>query len=72
MPSLQMLPVALRRLLARRPWIHWLVVLASRGRDRRRRATRVDRIDDARRAWGEHAEGARRRAATRDRANRST
>ena len=29
MPSLQMLPVALRRLLARRPWIHWLVVLTA-------------------------------------------
>jgi hypothetical protein len=52
MPSLQMLPVALRRLLARRPWIHWLVVLAAALATAAALRERVDGIDDARRAWG--------------------
>ena len=29
MLSLRMVPVALRRLLARRPWIHWVVVAVA-------------------------------------------
>jgi hypothetical protein len=53
MPSLQMLPVALRRLLARRPWIHWLVVLAAALATGAALRERVAGIDDARRAWGD-------------------
>jgi len=53
MPSLQMLPVALRRLLARRPWIHWLVVLAAALATGAALKQRVAGIDDAREAWGE-------------------
>jgi hypothetical protein len=53
MPSLQVLPVVVRRLLARRPWIYWLavlvLVLAIAGAVRQR----VAGIDAARRGWGE-------------------
>ena len=56
MPSLQMLPVALRRLLARRPWIHWLVVLTAAVATGATLRERVDAIDDARRAWGDARE----------------
>jgi hypothetical protein len=53
MPSLQLLPVALRRLLARRPWIHWLVVLIAAVATGTAVRERVAAIDDARRAWGD-------------------
>ena len=56
MPSLQMLPVALRRLLARRPWIHWLVVFAAAVATGAALRERVAGVDDARRAWGEARE----------------
>ena len=56
MPSLQMLSVALRRLLARRPWIHWLVVLAAALATGVTLRQRVAGIDDARRAWGDARE----------------
>jgi hypothetical protein len=52
MPSLHTLPVALRRLLARRPWIHWLVVLAVAVATGAVLRERVAGIDEARRAWG--------------------
>jgi hypothetical protein len=53
MPSLQMLPVALRRLLARRPWIHWLVVLTAAVATGAALRERVNAIDEARQAWGD-------------------
>ena len=56
MPSLQMLPVLLRRLLARRPWIHWLVVLTAALGTGISLRERVAGIDAARRAWGEGRE----------------
>lgn len=53
MHSLQKLQVALRRLLARRPWIHWLVVLLAAIGTGLAMRERVASIDGARRAWGE-------------------
>jgi hypothetical protein len=53
MPSLQMLPVALRRLFARRPWIHWLVVIGAALATGAALRERVAGVDDARRAWGD-------------------
>ena len=65
MPSLQILPVALRRLLARRPWIHWLVVLTAAVATGAVVRARVSAIDDARRAWGDAREVLVARADTR-------
>jgi hypothetical protein len=65
MPSLQMLPVALRRLLARRPWIHWLVVLTAAAATGAALRERVNAIDDARQAWGDAREVLVARADTR-------
>jgi hypothetical protein len=65
MPSLQMLPVALRRLLARRPWIHWLVVLTAAVATGAALRERVNAIDDARQAWGDAREVLVARADTR-------
>ena len=56
MPSLQMLPVAVRRLLARRPWIHWLVVLQPRSRRAPRCAHTCPPSTNARHAWGDARE----------------
>jgi hypothetical protein len=56
MPSLQMLPVLLRRLLARRPWIHWLAVLTAALATGVSLRERVAGIDSARRAWGDGRE----------------
>jgi hypothetical protein len=56
MPSLQKFLVALRRLLARRPWIHWLLVLAAALATGAALRQRVAGIDDARRAWGDARE----------------
>ncbi|HEX6656588.1 MAG TPA: hypothetical protein VF065_00825 [Ilumatobacter sp.] len=56
MPSLQMLSVALRRLLARRPWIHWLVVLAAALATGVTLRQRMAGIDEARRGWGDARE----------------
>jgi hypothetical protein len=53
MPSPQMLPVAVRRLLARRPWIHWLVVLSAAASAGAVVRERVSGIDEARRSWGD-------------------
>lgn len=53
MPSLLLLPVAVRRLLARRPWIHWVVVLVFAVGTGFAMRQRVAGIDEARRAWGE-------------------
>lgn len=53
MPSLQVLPVAVRRLLARRPWIYWLVVLLLALAIALAVRQRVAAIDAARRGWGE-------------------
>jgi hypothetical protein len=53
MPSLQMLPVALRRVLARRPWIRWIVVLTAAVATGAAVRERVGAVDDARRAWGD-------------------
>ena len=53
MPSLQMLPVAVRRLLARRPWLYWLVVLLLALAIAATVRQRVGGIDAARRGWGE-------------------
>jgi hypothetical protein len=52
MPSLQILPVALRRLLARRPWVHWLVVLTAAVATGAVVRAHVSAVDDARRSWG--------------------
>src|SRR6186997_3013055 len=53
MPSLHWLPVALRRLLARRPWIYWLVVTVTALASGFTVRQRMGDIDDARDAWGE-------------------
>jgi hypothetical protein len=53
MPSLQMLPVVVRRLLARRPWIYWLVVAAAALATATVVRARVTAVDEARQAWGE-------------------
>src|SRR3954453_12528694 len=53
MHSLHLLPVAVRRLLARRPWIYWLVVFVAAigcGAEVRQR---VGQVEHARDAWGE-------------------
>ena len=65
MPSLQMLPVALRRLLARRPWIHWLVVFTAALATGAAVRAHVSAVDDARRAWGDAREVLVARADTR-------
>ena len=53
MPSLHVVPVAVRRLLARRPWIYWLVVLVIAVLAAGAVRQRVADIDEARRGWGE-------------------
>ena len=53
MPSLRVLPVAVRRLLARRPWIYWLVVLVLGLATGAAMHHRVAAVDEARRRWGE-------------------
>lgn len=53
MPSLHMLPVAVRRLLARRPWIYWLVVSAAALTTAIAVQHRIAAVDEARRAWGD-------------------
>jgi hypothetical protein len=53
MPSLHVVPVAVRRLLARRPWIYWLVVLVIALVAAATVRQRVAGIDEARRGWGE-------------------
>ena len=53
MPSLHLLPVAVRRLLARRPWIYWVVVLALALATGAALRQRVAAIDEARGGWGE-------------------
>jgi len=45
--------VAVRRLLAKRPWLYWLVVGAAALGVAASMLERSDRIDDARDAWGE-------------------
>ena len=52
MPSLQLLPVAVRRLLARRPWIYWLVVLLLALATGATIRQRVAALDETRRRWG--------------------
>jgi len=52
MPSLHWLPVALRRLLARRPWIYWSVVTVTALACGFTVRQRIGDIDDARDAWG--------------------
>lgn len=56
MPSLHMLPVAVRRLLARRPWIYWLVVSAAALATAIAVQHRIAAVDEARRAWGDARE----------------
>jgi hypothetical protein len=56
MPSLHWLPVAIRRLLARRPWIYWLVVLAAALASGLVVRQHVAGIDEARDAWGDARE----------------
>lgn len=56
MPSLQLLPVAVRRLLARRPWIYWLIVIVAAVACGAEVRQRVSAIDDARDAWGDSHE----------------
>jgi hypothetical protein len=53
MPSLQLLPVALRRLLARRPWVYWLVVTSAALATAITVQHRVAAVDEARDAWGD-------------------
>jgi hypothetical protein len=56
MPSLHWLPVALRRLLARRPWIYWLVVIVAAVACGFTVRQRIGDIDTARDAWGDARE----------------
>jgi Flp pilus assembly protein CpaB len=44
--------VALRRLVARRPWVHWLVVAATATAFAASVLDRIDRVDAARDSWG--------------------
>lgn len=53
MSLVTVLPVAVRRLLVRRPWIHWVVVTAAAASSAAIVAERVGRIDAARAAWGD-------------------
>jgi hypothetical protein len=54
MPSLlQNLPVAVRTQLARRPWIHWAVVVVATVTTVAVLRDRVAGIDEARQAWGD-------------------
>lgn len=52
MTSVRRFPVAVRRLLVRRPWIHWLVVGVATVAAMATTLARVDRIDAARAEWG--------------------
>jgi hypothetical protein len=47
------LPVAVRRLLVRRPWIYWAMMLAASAAAAVVVADRMQRVDDARAAWGD-------------------
>jgi hypothetical protein len=53
---LEVFLVAVRRLLARRPWIHWLVVVAAASATGAALHGRATAIDTARRAWGDARE----------------
>jgi hypothetical protein len=53
MSALRRLPVAVRRVLARRPWIYWTVVAIAAIGTMATVFERVERIDAARDAWGE-------------------
>ena len=53
MPSLHRLTVAVRRLLARRPWIYWLVVASAALATVAAVHHHVAAFDDARQAWGD-------------------
>jgi len=56
MRSLHWLPVALRRLLARRPWIYWLVVIVAALACGFTVRQRMGDVDDVRDAWGDARE----------------
>lgn len=45
--------VAARRMLVKRPWIHWLVVAVAAAGAGGSMLERADRVDAARNAWGE-------------------
>ena len=47
--------VAWRRLVARRPWVHWLAVAVLAGGTASAVAARLDDVDATRRAWGDTA-----------------
>lgn len=47
--------VRLRRLLVRRPWIHWALVVAAGTGAAATALDHADRVDAARRSWGETA-----------------
>jgi hypothetical protein len=44
--------VAWRRLVARRPWLYWIVIAAAALAAASQVSTRLDDVDDARAAWG--------------------
>jgi hypothetical protein len=46
----------LRTLLARRPWLYWIVVALLAGLVANIAAGKLDAVDDARRSWGESAD----------------
>ena len=56
MRSLHWLTVAVRRLLARRPWIYWVVVIVAALACGVAVRQRMGDIDDARDAWGDARE----------------
>jgi hypothetical protein len=53
MSALRRVPVAVRRVLARRPWIYWVVVTMAVLGTMATVLERVERIDAARDAWGQ-------------------
>src|SRR3954465_15623837 len=53
LPSLHLVPVAVRRLLARPPWIYWVLVFVAAVGCGAEVRQRVGQVEHARDAWGQ-------------------